>query len=195
MYYGRRNAVTAVAGLGILGLFGIVFEALWTLVFLIVVGLIGFTLICTALAGRGMRKILHRKYGNKPQDEIPLSTQFRLRAAELRMLDADDVPQAPLPELPPPPEPVPGEREDMVADLFSSPDPCPECSAETGVPCRVSVWRDGRMEMLPFAIVRKVPLAVCHLPRMQDAVEHGTASADEVMAQFGNHPPLGLKLR
>lgn len=191
MYYGRRNAVTAVAGLGIFALAGIVFEALWTLVFLIVTGLIALTLICGALAGRATRAVLNRRYGAKTEDEVPLRDQFRLRAAELRMLDADDVPQTVL--LPEPEPDEEAEREDRVMSLFSV--PCEDCGALPPYPCLPSVWRDGRIELLPVVIVRRDPFAACHLARMRDAVEHGTALAEEVMAQFGNVLPPGLELR
>jgi len=193
-YYRRHTAAGAIAGFGLFALAGLVFEILWTFVWLVFTGVIVLTAACLFLGARASRAILHRRYAQPATGEIPLAARLRLRAAELRMLDGDDVPQAPSAGELPAPAAVPGEaeRERRVADLFSV--PCTGgCEAEAGFTCMMTVIRDGKLVAppLPLALVRRAPgrIAVCHLSRMALAVAHGAASEEEVAAQFGGNLP------
>jgi hypothetical protein len=47
---------------------------------------------------------------------------------------------------------------------------------------------------IPVALVRKYPIAFCHYSRMRAAVAAGTASREDVEAQFGGQLPEGLDL-
>lgn len=76
------------------------------------------------------------------------------------------------------------ERELRVAALFSVPCPVLSCLAAETVPCAMGIG-------VPVALVRKDPLAFCHTERMGAAVRYGTATADDIFAQFDNNVPEG----
>jgi hypothetical protein len=110
---------------------------------------------------------------------VPLRYPARPRAASagaLRELAAQLRGQEALEDL--------AERERRVADLFSVPCPVVPCAAPEAVSCVM-----GRSAA--FAIVRKDPLAFCHTERMGAAVRYGTATADDIFAQFDNNVPEG----
>jgi hypothetical protein len=76
-------------------------------------------------------------------------------------------------------------REQRIADLFSVTCPEQSCRAPETVPCVMGLG-------IGVAIVRKEPLAFCHFERMGAAVRYGTATADDIFAQFGNNVPEGV---
>jgi hypothetical protein len=80
------------------------------------------------------------------------------------------------------------ERARRVADLLSV--PCPEltCLAPPGTAC---VLGSGQPPPA-LVIVQKVPLALCHLLRVKDAVRYGSARYSDIRAQFGNDVPDGV---
>jgi hypothetical protein len=116
---------------------------------------------------RKTHRVPRLAYPDRPR--APSADAMRKLAAQLRVQEAAE--QAPV-------------REQRVADLFSV--PCPEllCEAPETVSC---VLRPG----LALVVVRKDPLALCHLERMGAAVRYGSATADDILAQFGNNVPEG----
>lgn len=130
-------------------------------------------LAVSGLAKRVSRSEVLRRYAAPPEPDTT-AQRYRERAAQLRQ------DTRPLPAVQ-----VPDSRERRVAALFSR--TCPACGAPPAVPCAMGIG-------IPVAIVQKYPLMFCHLVRMQDAVKHGTAEADEVYAQFDNSVPTGLAL-
>jgi len=128
--------------------------------------------VLAAHAAENRRKTARRpprlNYPERPR--APGAVAMRALAAQLREQEAAEL--APV-------------REQRVADLFSVPCPVPACAAAETVPCAM-----GRGA--PYAVVRKQPLAFCHLERMGAALRYGTATADDILAQFGNNVPEGI---
>jgi hypothetical protein len=83
------------------------------------------------------------------------------------------------PEQPEPdPDPDEAERKRRVAALFAVDCPEDQCLAPPPLPC---VMGDG----IPVAVVDREKILFCHLLRMTAAIQAGTATQDEVLAQFG----------
>jgi hypothetical protein len=80
------------------------------------------------------------------------------------------------------------ERDRRVADLLSV--PCPEESCLAGI--RTGCVLGSGQPAPAVAVVRKRPLLLCHLERMKDSVRYGTASSDDILAQFDNTAPEGF---
>jgi hypothetical protein len=76
------------------------------------------------------------------------------------------------------PDPAETERKRRVSDLLSVACPEDQCLARPPVPC---VMGQG----IPFIIVDRERITLCHVERALEAVRSGTADASEVLAQFG----------
>lgn len=98
----------------------------------------------------------------------------------------------------PGPEPDPGvpseeelDREALLADLLSVPCPVPVCGALAGQGCMM--FTRDRVPRA-FVIVRKRPVLYCHPERLPEAVRHGSAQSDDILAQFGNNVPEEIRV-
>lgn len=120
---------------------------------------------------------LNRYAAPPPADTT--ARDFRERARQLRALEPqeDSTPTVPLPVLDP--------RERRVQALFAVECPVWQCRAPVGIPCMMGIG-------IPVAIVRKYPLAFCHVARINRAVRDGSASEADVEAQFDNNMPSGV---
>lgn len=77
------------------------------------------------------------------------------------------------------------ERDARTAALYSVPCPEPSCLAPATVPCNMGV-------AVPVVLVDRKHILFCHVLRMRDAVRYGTASRDDILAQFSNNVPEGV---
>jgi hypothetical protein len=148
-------------------------------------GLIWLVLV-PVFTRRSYARRVERRYAPRPGITPEV---LRARAAELRELAAlrveagrGEVTETPAATWQSAPEqgelPDGIERMRRVAGLLAVACPQEQCLAPVTVPCAMGIG-------IPFIIVDREKITLCHVERALEAVRSGTADADEVLAQFG----------